>query len=244
MSLFFLLWRIKIPADFTKNLSIWITFRQKRQEIHCVSRCVRDSHKKVTILQQTRTWNISMILSGQHSVHCFHYVPMRMNFRINSVPDPWCKAVPLRCLDIFIDKSTQKLIISCPFLQCFVLRLAMILHYKASQWKRTQGCTIFIDSYILCYLQEICEIVQKFVNYVIGCNFLSIMQDRTVAQINVYHRPWKKCSVHMGSWIFYNTVKYYFSSPILLRAFTFNTSVFVQLDINKGPSENWFVNAY
>ena len=38
----------------------------------------------------------------------------------------------------------------------------------------------------------------------------------------------------MGSWIFYNTVKYYFSSPILLRAFTFETSVFAQLDINKG----------
>lgn len=77
------------PADFTKNLSIWVNFRQKRQEIHCVSRWDQDSRKKATILQQTITWNISMILSGQHSIHCFRNAPMRIHFRINSVPDPW-----------------------------------------------------------------------------------------------------------------------------------------------------------
>ena len=53
---------------------------------------------------QTRTWNISVILNGQHSVNCFHYAPMGMHFKINSVADPSHKA---SCLDILVDKSTQ-----------------------------------------------------------------------------------------------------------------------------------------
>ena len=53
---------------------------------------------------QTRTWIISMILNGQHSVNCFRYAPMGMHFKINSVPDPSHKA---SCLDILVDKLTQ-----------------------------------------------------------------------------------------------------------------------------------------
>ena len=65
----------KFQQIFAKNLSIWVTVTLKRQEnMHCVNRRVQVRE----IFGQTRTWNLSMILTGQHSVSCFRYAPMGM----------------------------------------------------------------------------------------------------------------------------------------------------------------------
>ena len=77
----------------------------------------------------------------------------------------------------------------CLFLVLFCdvlgsVQITVKLHYVALQRQLSQGCTIFIDSYyVICKNMRNYEV---FVNYAVGCNSWSIVQNHTITQ---YQRP-------------------------------------------------------
>ena len=109
-----------------------------------------------------------MILNGQHSVNCFHYAPMGMHFKINSVPDPSCEASRLD-----IHKSTW--MVMFPLLSCDVLGSELswncfIKHHKDNYHKVVPFLCIQIVLFvrIMCDHAEICKLcnwMQFLINY-------------------------------------------------------------------------------